>query len=77
MLGEERRQRVFISMSLLHLAKTLPGMRHCKLDSLTFRNARLMHTFTSLIGAPLRVELQSAKIFEGILTVGRNVCQIQ
>ena len=35
-----------------------------------------MHTFTSLIGAPLRVELQSAKIFEGILTVGKNICKI-
>ena len=36
-----------------------------------------MHTFTSLIGAPLRVELQSAKIFEGILTVGKNICKTE
>ena len=34
-----------------------------------------MHTFTSLIGAPLRVELQSGKIFEGILTVGNSSLQ--
>ena len=34
-----------------------------------------MHTFTSLIGAPLRVELQSGKIFEGILTVGSSSLQ--
>ena len=41
----------------------------------SLRNARLMHTFTSLIGAPLRVELQSGKIFEGILTVGSSSLQ--
>lgn len=40
-----------------------------------YKNARLMHTFTSLIGAPLRVELQSGKIFEGILTTFSPDCE--
>ena len=34
-----------------------------------------MHNFTSLIGAPLRVELQSSKIFEGILTTFSPACE--